>query len=185
MATLCSESVLEDIDMGDPASPRGSNRAGAPPDSSPSDKQQPSSSSDSSSTAQEKLKLLAEELVVERRQVETGRVHIDVVTHEHQELVDMPLAREQVVVERVPIDRRIDAIPAIREEGDTIIVPVVEEILIVERCLMLKEELHVKRVHTTEQHRESVTLRRQEVVVTRTPKDTPDIGPDPAKDEKV
>jgi hypothetical protein len=50
---------------------------------------------------------------------------------------------------------------------------------------MLKEELHVKRVHTTEQHRESVTLRRQEVVVTRTPKDTPDIGPDPAKDEKV
>ena len=178
--------MLEGIDVGDPASPRGSNRAGAQPDSSPSDKQQPSSSADSSSsTADEKLKLLAEELAIERRQVETGRVRVNVVTREHQELVDIPLAREQVVVERVPIDKRIDAVPAIREEGDTIIVPVVEEILIVERCLMLKEELHVKRVHTTEQHRESVTLRRQEVVVTRTPKDTPDIGPDPAKDEKV
>jgi uncharacterized protein (TIGR02271 family) len=177
--------MLGGIDMGDPASPRGSNRAGAPPDSSSSDKQQPSSSSDSSSTAEEKLRLLAEELVVERRQVETGRVRVNVVTREHQELVDIPLAREQVVVERVPIDRRIDAIPAIREEGDTIIVPVVEEILIVERRLMLKEELHVKRVRTTEQHRESVMLRRQEAVVTRTPKDTSDVGPDPAKDEKV
>jgi uncharacterized protein (TIGR02271 family) len=185
MATLCSESVLEGIDMGDPASPRGSNRAGAPPDSSSSDKQQPSSSADSSSTAQEKLKLLAEELVVERRQVETGRVRVDVVTREHQELVDMPLAREQVVVERVPINRRIDAIPAIHEEGDTIIVPIVEEILIVERCLMLKEELHLKRVHTTEQYRESVMLRHQEAVVTRTPNDMPDVGPDPAKGEKV
>jgi Domain of unknown function (DUF2382) len=104
-AGMCSESMLEDIDVGDPASPRGSNRVGVPPDSSSSDKQQPNSSSDSSSTAQEKLDLLAEELIVERRQVETGRVRVNVVTGEHQELVDMPLAREQVVVERVPIDK--------------------------------------------------------------------------------
>jgi uncharacterized protein (TIGR02271 family) len=185
MTALCSESVLGGIDVGDPASPRGSNRAGAPADSLSSDKQQSSSSSDSSSTAEEKLKLLAEELVVERRQVETGRVRVDVVTREHQELVDILLAREQVVVERVPIDRRVDAIPTIREEGDTIIVPVVEEILIVERRLILKEELHVKRVRTTEQHRESIMLRRQEAVVTRTPKGTPDVGPDPAKGGKA
>jgi uncharacterized protein (TIGR02271 family) len=128
--------------------------------------------------------LLAEELAVERRQVETGRVRVDVVTREHEELVDVPLAREQIVVERVPIDRRVDAIPAIREDGDTIIVPVVEEVLVVERRLMLKEELHVKRVRTTEQYRENVKLRRQEAVVTRTPSEAPDVEPHLAVDTK-
>ena len=68
-------------------------------------KQQSSSSSDSSSTALEKLKLLAEELVVERRQVETGQVRVNVVTREHQELVDIPLAREQRIVEEVVLDK--------------------------------------------------------------------------------
>jgi uncharacterized protein (TIGR02271 family) len=169
--------------MEDPPSSRGNDRA-VPPDISSSNRQQPSPSSDSSSTGLEKLELLAEELVVQRRQVESGRVRVDVVTREHQELVDVPLAHERVVVERIPIDRIIDAIPAVREEGDTIIVPVVEEILIVERRLKLKEELHVKRVRTAEQHQESVTLRRQEAVVTRTPAEAPNVGPDPAKEVK-
>src|SRR5262249_29866428 len=122
--------------MGGPASRRGGEQTSAPS----SDKPQETGSA----AAQETLRLLAEELAIERRQVETGRVRVDVVTREHEEPVDVPLAREEVVVERVPIDRRVDAIPAIREDGDTIIVPVVEEVLVVERRLMLKEELHVK-----------------------------------------
>jgi hypothetical protein len=39
--------------------------------------------------------------------------------------------------------------------------------LVVERRLMLKEEIHIKRVRTTERHQEKVTLRSQEAVVTR------------------
>jgi uncharacterized protein (TIGR02271 family) len=154
----------------EPESKRDTDKVGALPDRAP--------------TEQETLKLLAEELAVELRQVETGRVRVNVVTLEHQELVDIPLAREQIVLDRVPIDRRIDEIPAIREDGDTIIVPVVEEILIVERHLMLKEEIHLKRIHTTEQYRENVTLRRQEAVVTRSPIDIPDVAPHPAVDTK-
>jgi hypothetical protein len=52
--------------------------------------------------------------------------------------------------------------------------------VVVERRLMLKEELHIKRVRTTEQHQETVMLRRQEAVVTRTPIDTPDVNTPPA-----
>jgi len=160
-------------------------RAEPEPKNPSPDTQERSSSSDSTSTEPEKLRLLAEELAVERRQVETGRVRVDVVTREHQESVDIPLTREQVLVQRVPIDRAIDAIPAVREDGDTIIVPVVEEVLVVERRLMLREELHVKRVRTTEQHRESVKLRRQEAVVTRARNEAPDVEIHPAAATKV
>jgi hypothetical protein len=57
--------------------------------------------------------------------------------------------------------------------------------VVVERRLMLKEELHIKRVRTTEQHGESVILRRQEAVVTRTPIDTPDVNSRPAVGTKA
>jgi uncharacterized protein (TIGR02271 family) len=141
-----------------------------------------------SSEESEPIKLLAEEMSVERQLVETSRVRVNLLTRERQELVDVPLAREQVVIERVPVGRRVDAIPPIREVGDTFIVPIVEEILVLERRLMLKEELHVKRVHTTERYQELVTLRYQEAVVTRTPDEAPEadtsLPPDPKLESK-
>jgi stress response protein YsnF len=82
------------------------------------------------------------------------------------------LARERVEVERIAIGKPIDAIPAVRQDGDTTIIPVVEEVLVVERRLVLKEEIHIHRVRTTEQHQERVTLRRQEAVITRLPIET-------------
>lgn len=50
--------------------------------------------------------------------------------------------------------------------------PVVEEVLVVERRLWLKEEVHNRRIRTTEQHHETVQLREQEAVITRTPSTT-------------
>jgi stress response protein YsnF len=66
--------------------------------------------------------------------------------------------------------------PAIREEGDTIVIPIVEEVLVVERRLFLKEEVRVRRVSSTERHQESVTLRHHEAVVTRLPAEPPAAG---------
>lgn len=114
-----------------------------------------------------KLQLLAEELSVSKERLETGRVRIASRTHEREVLVNEELARERVEVQTVPVGRQIDAVPQTRQEGDTTIIPVVEEVLIVERRLMLKEEIHVRRVRTVENFQEKVTLRRQEAVVTR------------------
>ena len=118
------------------------------------------------------IPLHEEDISVSKRQVVTGRVRVETVTHEHEQLVDAQLARERVEVERVAIGKPIDAIPAVRQDGDTTIIPVVEEVLVVERRLVLKEEIHIHRVRTTEQHQERVTLRRQEAVVTRLPSET-------------
>jgi uncharacterized protein (TIGR02271 family) len=113
------------------------------------------------------LRLLTEELTVAKEEVETGRVRISRRTHEREALVDENLARERVEIETVPVGLRIDAIPVVRQEGDTTVVPVVEEVLVVERRLMLKEEIRIKRVRTIERHQEKVMLRHQEAVVTR------------------
>ena len=117
----------------------------------------------------ETLRLLAEELLVGTEWRETGRVRVQVVTRQREEDIEVPLAKETVEVERVLINRPIDAMPAVREEDGVTIMPVVEEVVTIHRQLMLKEELHVRRIHATEIHRERVTLRRQEAVVTRTP----------------
>ena len=73
----------------------------------------------------------------------------------------------RVEIERVPIDRTVDVVPPIRQEGDITIIPVVEEIVVVERRLVLKEEVRVRRMSKKEQHQETVVLRQQEAVVTR------------------
>lgn len=118
------------------------------------------------------LQLAAEELSVAKETVETGRVRVATQTHEREALIDENLARERVEIETVPKGSRIDAVPEVRQEGDTTIIPVVEEVLAIERRLILKEEIHIRRVRTTDRHKETVKLRYQEAVVTRYPGET-------------
>lgn len=110
--------------------------------------------------------LHTEDVSVTRRKIERDvRVHIQTVSHEH--LIDETLTHETVEVERVAIGRPVDAAPPVREEGDTTVISIVEEVVVIERRLVLKEEIRLRRVRTAEQHRETVTLRQQEVVIER------------------
>jgi len=125
------------------------------------------------------IPLLAEEIAVSKQVVETGRVQVARVTHEREQLIDELLTHETVEIDRTPIGRQVNAMPAIREEGDTVVIPIIEEVLVIERRLLLKEEVHVRRVRSTERHQESVTLRHHEAVVTRLPVEPPAAGEDP------
>jgi Domain of unknown function (DUF2382) len=96
-----------------------------------------------------------------------GERQIAVVTGTREQLVDEELTRVRVEIERVPIGRSIEVMPPVSQDGDTTIIPIVEEIVVVERRLILKEELRIRRVSTKEQHREAVVLREQQAVITR------------------
>lgn len=111
--------------------------------------------------------LLAEDVSIVKQQLITGHVAVSTVSHQHEHLVDELLTRETVEIDRVPVGQIVEHAPQVREEGDTLIIPVVEEVLVVERRLILKEEVRVRRVRTTGKHQERVQLRRQEAVVTR------------------
>lgn len=112
--------------------------------------------------------VIAEELNVQRRMVESGKVRITKRVTEHEEVINEPLLREEVSVERVPVERLVDKLPDVRYEGDTMILPVVEEVLVVEKRLMLREEVRISRHQiTVPAEPQPVTLRREEVQVER------------------
>ena len=113
--------------------------------------------------------LHAEEFSVSVRPVVTGRVRVHVQTQERAQEVDEPALSTRVDVERVAIGRVVDAHPPVREEGATTVISVVEEVLVIERRLMLKEEIRLTRVTTQTQHRETVVLREQQATIERLP----------------
>ncbi len=110
---------------------------------------------------------IEEELEVGKRQVETGRVQIKKVVHEREEVVDEPLLKEEVEVERVSVNRLVEEPSGIRYEGDRAIIPLYEEVLVVEKRLMLTEELHVIKRQVETRDPQRVSLRREEAVVER------------------
>ena len=136
------------------------------------------------STADSKLNLLAEELAVGKEAVETSRVRVSKETHTREAAIDETLFHEHADVETVPIGRQIFEMPSVRQEGDTIIVPIVEEVLHTERRLILKEEVKITRRRKTEQFHDSVTLRYQEAVITRVQSATEPVDTASAKEMK-
>jgi uncharacterized protein (TIGR02271 family) len=115
------------------------------------------------------LPLHAETITVGKQKIVTGRTQVSINTRHHEGRVEEILARERVEIERKPIGKLLEQAPAIREEQDTIIIPVVEEQIVVERRLVLKEEIHIRRVRETERHEERVQLRKQEATIRRHP----------------
>lgn len=115
-----------------------------------------------------RIPVAREELHVEARPVPAGRVVVRKHVTTGEEVVDVPLVHDEVSVERVPRGELVDAPPPVREEGDTTIVPVLEEEVVVERRLRLKEELRITRRRREERRTCRVPLRREEVTVERT-----------------
>ena len=117
-----------------------------------------------------KVPVLQEEAWVEKRIVDTGRgVRIHKTVAEHPCRIDERLMRDEVEVTHVPVDRIVplDQAPATRYEGDTLVVPVLEEVLVVERRLRIKEELHITRTRREERHVDTVLLKSEQVGVER------------------
>ncbi len=113
----------------------------------------------------ETLALTEETASVTKQVVETGRVRVKTVTDTVDQAVGASLLSEAYEVTRVAIDRQVDTAPVIRTEGDVTIVPVLEEVLVVEKRLVLKEEIHLRRRVSTDTVESVVPLRRQRAVV--------------------
>ncbi len=129
------------------------------------------------------LQLVAEEADVSKRRVATGRVDIRTITDTVDEIVRSTVQGQTVAVTRVPIDRYVDAAPAVRTEGDVTIVPVIEEVLVIEKRLLLKEEVHITRTVHSEVVEQTVPLRRQRAVIERHEAGTLPQASDPADKE--
>ena len=135
----------------------------------PSQKQ-PSQKRDEPTGQYTALPLLEEELRVTKREVTTGRMRVRTVTETIDELVRQDLQGERVEVERVLVDTLVEPgakPPGIRTEGNVTVIPILEEVLIVEKRLLLKEEVRITRHSTTDVVETPVSLRKQRAIVER------------------
>jgi uncharacterized protein (TIGR02271 family) len=114
-----------------------------------------------------RIPIVEERLVTEKKRVETGKVRVRTLVEEEQQTVRERLARTHVEVERVPMDVEVAEVPPVREEDGVTIVPVVREVLVVTKKLILTEEVRLKRVTSHEDHAQPVTLRVQRAVIER------------------
>jgi len=115
---------------------------------------------------------MEEELRVDKRDVVTGKIQVRTIVESFDKIARATLEGEQIEVTRVPIGEEMQMVPEQRTEGDVLIIPVVEEMLVVEKRLVLKEELHIRRLRTREDVEVPVTLRKQRAVVEHTRGDT-------------
>ena len=90
------------------------------------------------------------------------------IVNETREVVT-PVWSERVEVERIPKDELVTRMPEARQEGDVLIVPVVEEVAVVETRLRLREEVRIRLVREKRLDRRTIPLRRHEVEIEREP----------------
>ena len=115
------------------------------------------------------IPVLEESLTVGKQTVETGKVRLRKTVEEFGQAIDEPLLVRTYEVERVAVDRVVEARPPARQEGATTVYPVVEERLVLMKELVLREEVRVTQRETEVRDSRVVTLQREQVDVERTP----------------
>lgn len=127
-------------------------------------------STDTRHPMQMSFPVMEEDVEVGKRVIDTGRgVRINKTVTEREQVLDEPLLQDRLEVEHVEIGRMVAESdqPQVRYEGDTLVVPVLEEVLVVQKQLLLKEEVRITRRREEVRRPETVILRSEQVQVER------------------
>ena len=112
-----------------------------------------------------RVPVLEERLEVGTRPVELGEVRLHKTVELFEQVARQPVLREDVIVERVEMHRDLDAPLEPHMDGDWFVVPVMEEVLVVQKRLVLKEEIRIKKRQVTEEYEVREQLRREHLDV--------------------
>ncbi|HZV83892.1 MAG TPA: YsnF/AvaK domain-containing protein [Brevundimonas sp.] len=114
------------------------------------------------------IPLVEERVSITKREIETGRLRVEVSVHEREQNFPVELLHDEVEVERVSVNKAVTQLPSVRLEGATTIIPVVEEVVVVEKRLVLVEEIHVRRKSTIETRNVPVTVKSEQANIEMT-----------------
>ena len=121
------------------------------------------------------IPVIEEQLQVEKQVVETGRLLIKKAVREDEQVVTTPLMHDEISVERVSINKYVETAPDVRYENELTIIPVVKEVLVLEKRLMLVEEVHITKRRISTDDTQRVMLRREDVTVEQVPSNETDV----------
>ena len=107
------------------------------------------------------LELREEELLVHREMRDVGEAQIRTRVEQVPARLEVDAISEEVQVEHVPVGDVVSERSDPYHEGDVLIVPIYEEQLVVTKRLVLREQLRIRRVRTTQRQLFEDTLRRE------------------------
>jgi len=111
--------------------------------------------------------VIEESLVAGTRWREAGTVMLHLRTDETPETVEEYVTREELEIEEVAVGRTLadGEMPVQRQEGDVLILPVIEERLVMVKQRVLVKEVRVSKRSRTETREVTETVRRQRVEI--------------------
>ncbi len=116
-----------------------------------------------------RIPVIKEHVEVSKKVIEKAKVRLSKRVNETVESYDVPLIEEEIVVKRVQKNQLVDTAPAaVRYEGDIMIIPVLKEVAVIEKRIMLVEEIHVAKYKYDKTETRRVVVRTEEVNVVRT-----------------
>lgn len=128
-----------------------------------------------STRSSETIPVMEENLRLGVERIETGRIRATKKVHEEDLIVSGPALSDEFKIERIPLNQYIDkSPPSVRYEGDTMVIPVIEEEVVVQTRLKLVEEVRITRRQVERMVEKPITIRKEEVVIHRDGKGKPE-----------
>lgn len=113
------------------------------------------------------IPVIREELEAEVVPVATGGIRVTKRLESHDEILEQELRKSHVEVKRVKTERVVDGPQPAKRVGNTLIVPVVSEVLHVEKQWVVTEEIHITELETRETVQNKVTLNGEQAEIER------------------
>jgi uncharacterized protein (TIGR02271 family) len=113
------------------------------------------------------IPVIEETVSVNKQEIVTSKLIIEKQVEEINEAVEVNLQHDEYTIRRVERNEYVDeGAPQIRYEGNTMIIPVVKEVMV--KRLLLVEEVHIIKEVVTTSEQVNVPLRKETVTINRT-----------------
>jgi stress response protein YsnF len=111
------------------------------------------------------INVFEEQAQVGKKVEQTGKVRIEKKVDTIEEDLNIALKNEDVKVERVAVNRYVDEPPPVRYEGNTTIISVIKEVAVIEKRILVVEEVHISKNINITREEKTVPLRKEQVIV--------------------
>ncbi len=111
------------------------------------------------------IPVIQEQLIVGTERIQTGKMTIHKRVVKEDVTVNEPMVYERYEIRHVPVNKISTAYPKAHHTEDTTIIPVVKEILVIEKRYQVVEEIHVTKVRGVTPHMQEITLLKEVVTI--------------------
>ncbi len=115
--------------------------------------------------------VISEQVHADAVPVAKGGVRVTKRVEGHEEILEQELRRGRAEIRRIKTDRVVSGPQQPRQEGNTLIIPVISEVLVVTKQWVVTEEIYITRIEEVERVEQTVTVSHEVAEVERLDED--------------